>query len=190
MTLTDGGAQVLPHDPSDKQLVRRFQRGDTNAFTALVRRHQDRTLRLACVWLDDAAGAEDVVQEVFLRAWTGLHRFRFSAAPATWLFRMTRNVCNEMNRRRRRKGETAPAEAGFHCGAERERQQQQTVVAVRRLVAALPERQRDVVLLRVFEELSVGDTARVMGCRPGTVKATLHKAMRNLRAAAEGSDIG
>ncbi|NNF60846.1 MAG: sigma-70 family RNA polymerase sigma factor [Gammaproteobacteria bacterium] len=180
----------MPHDPSDKQLVRRFQRGDTNAFTALVQRHQDRTLRLAYVWLDDSAGAEDVVQEVFLRAWTGLHRFRFSAAPATWLFRMTRNVCNEMNRRRRRKGETAPGEVAYQPGAEREQQQQQTIAAVRRLVAALPERQRDAVLLRVFEELSVIETARVMGCRPGTVKATLHKALNNLRAAARDSDVG
>jgi RNA polymerase sigma factor (sigma-70 family) len=52
---------------------------------------------------------------------------------------------------------------------------------VRLLVAGLPERQRDVVLLRIFEELSVADTAKAMGCREGTIKALLHKATKRLR---------
>ena len=133
--------------------------------------------------LDRSDRADDVAQVVFLRAFTGLRRFRFGAAPATWLFRMTRNVCNEFNRVRRRHDQakidpTMPA-AGEDAVSDVVRRE--TIAEVRALVAQLPPRQRDVVLLRVFEELSVDETARTLGCRPGTVKATLHKAMRNLR---------
>ena len=57
----------------------------------------------------------------------------------------------------------------------------ETIKKVRDIVARLPERQRDVVLLRVFEELSVEATAKAMHCRPGTVKALLHKALQRMR---------
>ena len=165
---------------SDAELVRRFQRGDNDALDELVRRHQDRLYRLATVWLYNEHQAADVVQEVFLRSMRGLSAFRFRSAPFTWLYRATRNVCHEFNRRRRTEpleaepGDTAP-------GIEQQVMRQDAARGVRALLDTLPERQRDVVLLRIFEELSVRDTARVMGCREGTVKALLHKATGRLR---------
>lgn len=173
----------MAHEISDSQLVRRFQRGDSSAFEKLVRRHQDRIVRLAAVWLDQSDRAEDVAQDVFLRSFTGLRRFRFGAEPATWLFRMTRNVCNEFNRTRRRHAsvKTDPTATSVQSNVDSEVLRRETIAEIRALVALLPPRQRDVVLLRVFEELSVDDTARTLRCRPGTVKATLHKAMANLR---------
>ena len=60
---------------------------------------------------------------------------------------------------------------------------------VRAAIEHLPARQREVVLLRVFEELSVADTARAMGCRPGTVKALLHKAMASMRQVMANREI-
>lgn len=88
-------------EQSDTELVRRFQRGDQAAFHALVQRFQDPVYRLAAVWLDDAQQADDAVQEVFLRSFRGLRGFRFRSAPFTWLYRMTKNVCFEINRKRR-----------------------------------------------------------------------------------------
>lgn len=175
----------MPAEETDNALVRRYQRGDAAAFDDFVRRHQDRVYRLAAVWLYDPQGAQDAAQEAFMRAMSGLHGFLFRASVATWLYRMTRNVCNEMNRRQQRIAnpprelEAGHDEGNFHVG------QVETLRAVRNAVRRLPERQRDVVLLRVFEELSVKDTARVMGCRPGTVKAHLSKAMANLARDAE-----
>lgn len=163
---------------TDIALVRRFNRGDTDAFATLLARHRDRVFRLACVWLRDVQKAEDAAQEAFLRALTTLGGFRFRASVATYLYRMTKNVCSEMNRKEHQTA--TPERAADAASAEAEAVRDERVRAVRAALATLPERQRDVVLLRVFEDLSVKDTARVMGLRPGTVKAHLHKAIANL----------
>ncbi len=167
-------------EKSDVELVREFKAGTAGAFDAIVGRFQDRVYRLACVWLYDAQNADDATQEVFLRAHKGLRRFGFRAAPFTWLYRTTRYVCNEFNRRRQT--EPLHEEPEDHRNSpDRHVAEYDTAARVRALVADLPERQRDVVLLRIFEELSVADTAKAMGCREGTVKALLHKATKRLR---------
>ena len=171
---------MTAEEESDVELVRRFQRGDTDAFDVLVRRHQDRLYRMAAVWLHNDQQAADVVQEVFLRSIRGLGAFRFRAAPFTWLYRTTRNVCHEFNRRRRTEPlETEPDDPS--PGVEQQVTQLDAARNVRSLLSGLPQRQREVVLLRIFEDLSVRDTARAMGCREGTVKALLHKATTRLR---------
>jgi RNA polymerase sigma-70 factor (ECF subfamily) len=172
-------------EPSDVELVQRFRSGDPEAFDALVRRHQHRLYRLASVWLRDPRQAEDAVQEIFLRSWRGLGRFRFRAAPFTWLYRTARLVCGEYNRRRTAESlEAEPADPAE--GPERRADDEEAARRVRELVAVLPTRQREVVMLRIFEELSVAETARAMGCRQGTVKALLHKAIARLRS--EGAE--
>lgn len=169
---------------SDAELVRRFKGGDRDAFTGLVRRHQDRIFRLALVLLDDKQNATDAAQEVFLRAFKGLARFRFQAEPFTWLFRTTKNVCREYNRARSFETlEREPIDATPNPAAGLD--QAQSARVIKALVMDLPERQRDAVMLRVFEELSTNDTARAMGCRPGTVKALLHKAIQRLKRSDE-----
>ena len=174
---------------SDAELVARFKGGDRAAFTELVYRHQDRIYRLALVLLHDRQGAADAAQEVFLRAYTGLVRFRFHAEPFTWLFRTTKNVCREHNRKRRFQPlESEPEAESATAGREWDEAHCQRVI--RTQVGSLPERQRDVVMLRFFEELSTQDTARAMGCRPGTVKALLHKAVQRLRANTELATLG
>ena len=167
-------------DTSDVELVRQFKKGNVQAFDAIVRRYQDRIYRLASVWLYDQQFAADVAQEVFIRGFKGLRAFRFRSAPFTWLYRTTKNVCHEFNRRRR----TDPLDeepTSSSPGPEQQSSEQQNARKVRQLVEGLPERQREVVLLRIFEDLSVRETARSMGCREGTVKALLHKAMNKLK---------
>ncbi len=167
-------------DISDVELVKRFKSGDKSAFDAIVTRFQDRVYRLACVWLYDEQQAVDVAQEVFLRSFKGLAGFRFRSAPFTWLYRMTRNVCSEFNRRRRGEAlDSEPRDAGRT--PEQQIADLQAARRVRQLVSVLPARQREVVLLRIFEDLSVRETATAMGCREGTVKALLHKATRRLQ---------
>ncbi len=172
-------------EPSDVELVQRFRSGDPEAFETLVRRHQHRLYRLASVWLRDPRQAEDAVQEIFLRAWRGLAGFRFRAAPFTWLYRTARHVCGEYNRGRRAESlEAEPADPAD--GPERRADDDEAARRVRQLVAVLAPRQREVVMLRIFEELTVAETARAMGCRQGTVKALLHKAIARLRS--EGAE--
>jgi len=167
-------------DISDVELVRKFKSGNAHAFDAIVRRFQDRIFRLACVWLYDSQHAADAAQEVFMRGHKGLQGFRFRSAPFTWLYRTTRNVCNEFNRRRQ--SESLVDEPGDTSSVpEQQVADYDSARQVRRFVADLPTRQREVVLLRIFEDLSVKETAHAMACREGTVKALLFKATRNLK---------
>lgn len=164
----------------DAELVRRFKAGDKRAFDAIVQRFQDRIYRLACVWLYDPQYASDVTQEVFLRGFNGLRKFHFRSAPFTWLYRTTKNVCHEFNRKRVAEPlEEEPPDTTTL--PEREAVRDEAAARIRQLVERLPDRQREVVLLRIFEDLSVAETARTMGCREGTVKALLHKATQRLK---------
>ena len=167
-------------ESSDDELVRLFKSGNPHAYDAIVRRFQDRVFRLACVWLYDDQSAADVAQEVFVRGYKGLRSFRFRSAPFTWLYRTTRNVCNEFNRvRKTEQLDDEPHDPD--SVPERDVADYESARRVRRLVEKLPERQREVVLLRIFEDMSVKETAQSMGCREGTVKALLHKATAKLK---------
>ena len=173
-------------DRSDAELVRAYKSGDYAAFDAIVLRFQDRIFRLCSVWLRDPQHAPDASQEVFVRALRGLRRFRFRAEPFTWLYRTARLVCNEFNRRRQFDGlDEEPASQTPTPDEELARLQSAT--RVRELVATLPGRQQEVVMLRLFEDLPVRETARAMGCREGTVKALLYKARQALQRLEEGA---
>lgn len=167
-------------DSSDVELVRLFKSGEAGAYDAIVRRFQDRVFRLASVWLYDEQSAADAAQEVFVRGFKGLRSFRFRSAPFTWLYRTTKNVCHEFNRvRKTEQLDDEPHDPG--SVPERDVAEYESARRVRGFVADLPERQREVVLLRIFEDMSVKETAQSMGCREGTVKALLHKATAKLR---------
>ena len=173
---------------SDVELVKQFKSGKSGAYDAIVRRFQDRIFRLACVWLYDDQSAADVTQEVFVRGFKGLRAFRFRSAPFTWLYRTTRNVCNEFNRVRR----TEPLDdepQDPESAPERDVSEFESARRVRRLVEKLPERQREVVVLRIFEDMTVKETAHSMGCREGTVKALLHKATAKLKVSMQIAGI-
>ncbi len=164
---------------SDEELIRQLQSGNSEAFSVFVKRHQDRIYRMAWLWLKSPQEADDVLQEVLLRSYTGFARFQFRSSPATWILRVTRNVCHEFNRRWQRNVQSSLEEKG--PGAQEHWSREQSRQRVRALVGCLPPRQREVVSLRVFEEMSTRDTAAVMGCRPGTVKALLNRALNQLK---------
>jgi RNA polymerase sigma-70 factor (ECF subfamily) len=145
-------------------------------FETLYRRHRDYVFRLAVALLGSRALAEDATQEVFLRMARGRRRWRPRARFRTWLYKVTLNTCRELSRRSRREAPPSPAveptvdPASCWLGTD-----------LRRAWGRLPARQREVLVLRYFEELSTAETAAVMGCRQGTVKAHLHRALTALR---------
>ena len=173
-------------EPSDAELVRAFQNGDQVAFTHFATRHQDRVYRMAVVWLFDSSLAADVLQETLLRSYSGLGRFRFRASPGTWLLRVCRNICYEENRRGAR---VRSLPEDYDAPGEEVVDSSDGLATVMARVTELPPRQREVVMLRIFEDLSVAETARVMGCRPGTVKAHLNKALNALRKLVKASGV-
>ena len=174
---------------SDRHLIKQFQRGDLKAFDMFILRYQDRLMRLAASSLFVSANTEDAVQEVFLRSYKGLSGFRFGAEPFTWLYRTLKNVCMEMNRKSSghapNKSEPTGSMTEYSDALDEELGTQldneRNICKVRVTVACLPDQQREVLVLRLFEGFSIKQTAKILGCRPGTVKAHLNKAMTNLR---------
>ena len=173
-------------DQNDAELIRAFNKGDTLAFEEFMRRHQGQIFRLASLNLYQSDAAADVTQEVFLRAYKGLRKFRFGAQPLTWLYRVTKNVCKEFNRKVSSTEKLSKAieiniDNVSNQQAEKEIHHRENTAIIKELLADLPQRQKDVVMFRIFEELSVRQTADILGCKEGTVKATLNKAIQKIR---------
>jgi RNA polymerase sigma-70 factor (ECF subfamily) len=169
----------------DEASLNSFQAGNIKGFEDIVSRHQDRVFRLALVFTNDYEDARDASQEVFLRAFRGLHSWRFESRLSTWLFRLTLNVCREIRRRRMR--ETEKRKRWLQLVAPVVTKKTKPTIAetdgpLRLLVEKLPERQKEVVVLRVFQDLSVAETAAVLNIPEGTVKSNFFKALENLRS--------
>ena len=165
-------------------LIARAQRGDRTAQAALFEQLQDVWFRFCVSMLGDAESAREAVQETALRFLQRLTGFRGDSELQTWALGIALNVCRELVRKsvrpldataleaRRRPARAAPD--ALAADAEQHRR-------VRRLVAQLPPRQREALVLRYFEQLNIEETARVMDCAQGTVKATIAQALRRLR---------
>ncbi len=148
------------------------------AFERLVRDHASRVHALARR-LGPRGEAEDLVQETFVRAWRGLHRFRREAELGTWLYRILLNLCRDRFRRLAQREKVPPTPAGSVDPALRAARRD-LLDRVLLAVDDLPPRQREALWLRVRAELSYADIASVMGVRKGSVKSHLVAARRAL----------
>lgn len=147
----------------------------------LFTRHKDYVYRLAWGFLGSRSLAEDVTQEVFLRLAKGRSRWWPRAKFRTWLYQVTLNTAREFRRRRQRDAQPLTDEA-----LERQTAPDPPTLAradLSRALDLLPQRQREVVVLRFYEGLSTKETARIMRCREGTIKSHLHRALATLRQA-------
>lgn len=175
----------------DGELVERARRGDVDAYTELVTRHRDLAVRVAYVIAGD--DAEDAAQEAFVKAYQGLGRFRAGAPFRPWLLRI---VANEARNRRRGAGRRAALAlrssgrlpAGAAPSAEEAALDRHRRGVVLRAVLSLDERDRLVVAYRYLAGLSEAETAAALGCRPGTVKSRLSRALARLRDILAGEE--
>jgi RNA polymerase sigma-70 factor (ECF subfamily) len=174
---------------SEAALIARAQEGDAVAYGSLVRAHQDIAFRVACLAGGSAADAEDAAQEGFVKAWRALPRFRAGAPFRPWLLAI---VANEARNRRRAAGRRAglvlrAAAEAEHAPATGGASPETLVLAAARRQAllaalgALDERDRSVLTCRFLLDLSEEETAAALGCRRGTVKSRLSRALHRLR---------
>jgi len=177
----------------DDDLMRLARAGRQDAFERLVRRHQALVLGLATRWLSDPAEGRDVAQDVFLALWAERDRYRPNGRFRSYLVSMTCNRCRVAARQRRShgrkvsglaaQGPAAPADPGAPLErlveAERARE-------VRRLLGALPEKTREVVILRFTHELPLADIAELTGLPLNTVKSHVHRGLERLHALLTG----
>jgi RNA polymerase sigma-70 factor (ECF subfamily) len=137
--------------------------------------------RLASRVLGNAADADEVAQDTFLRVWEHAPRWKPKAKFSTWLFRMAHNLCIDRLRARRPTEEAALDVMGDDGASAREVERHATATSVRAAVAALPARQRIALSLCHFEEMTNIEAAEVMGVSVEALESLLSRARRTLR---------
>jgi RNA polymerase sigma-70 factor, ECF subfamily len=173
----------------DEVLIARVCKGDPVALGDLSRRHRSRVLSLAYRMLGDWHLAEDVAQETFIRLHHAACSYRPEAKFTTWLYRIVYNLTVDQQRRRASAPVSLDAMESQPPGASQAlpAEQQELAVLVQKAVARLPERQRRVVLLHRYEELSHTEIARVTGWSQSAVESLLVRAYANLREQLKGA---
>jgi len=179
---------------SEHELIRRARAGDQDAFAQLIENHADRVYGALRRFGLDPSDADEVAQEVFLRAWRGLGRFQQRAQFSTWLYRI---AFNEAQRRLSRRGApgTGPAPAGDdavialpespHLGPEARTLDHEFEQTLDQALKQLPPEWRAAVVLRDVEGLSTQEAAEIVGVRQAAFKSRLHRGRMQLRALLE-----
>ncbi len=166
------------------ELVRQAQRGDKGAFEQLYREHVGRIYALCLRLSADSVRAEELTQDVFVRAWKSLARFRGEAALSSWLHRIAVNVFLQSQRSEtRRRARTVSGQGAQIAEAGSGTSPQDVGVDLERAIRALPTGARSVFILHDIEGYGHEEIARMTGTAIGTSKAQLHRARRLLREA-------
>jgi RNA polymerase sigma-70 factor (ECF subfamily) len=171
-------------DDSDEALMARVARGDERAFQLLSRRHLPAMLGLARRVLGNAAEAEDVAQEAFMRVWTHAPRWQPLAQFRTWLTRIVINLCLDRKRRApwvelERAGEIVDQSPGVGDKAEGDERERMLAAAIEKL----PARQRSAIALTYGDGMSNAQVAEILDTSVSAVETLLVRAKQNLRRA-------
>ena len=175
---------------SEEQLIRRAQQGDNDAFEELLLLHQKKVYNLCLRMSANPDDALDLSQEAFLRAWRSLGQYQFEASFSTWLFRLTSNICIDFLRRQ----ETSLTESyddsdegaelavpDAQPGPEQQAMTNETKIELARAMEQLSPEHREILQLRVIEDLQYEQIADILGVRVGTVKSRLARARLSFR---------
>ncbi len=171
-----------------RQLVELAREGREDAYAELVRAYQSKVFSMAYGFTGNRESAADLTQEIFLKAYLALPRFRFDSTFGTWLYRVAVNHIKDFLRKRSKVklvsleavGELAAAGDAV-ATMEKERENERRRQLVRRELATLPDKYRIVLTLRDVEGLPYEEIARVLGLSPGTLDSRLHRARKRLR---------
>lgn len=170
-------AQMQP----DAALMERLRADDAGAFGELTGRHLAAVAGFAFRMVGNAAEADDIAQETFLRLWRHRQDWQPRAQLRTWLLRIARNLCIDRFRRREVVTDEFPDLADERRSASAEVQRQQVERIVARALAALPERQRAAIGLVYYEGLSNIEAAEVLELSVDAVESLLARGRRTLR---------
>ncbi|UCD05960.1 MAG: sigma-70 family RNA polymerase sigma factor [candidate division WOR-3 bacterium] len=158
-------------------MVRRFKRGEEEAFDRIFEKYKVPVYSLCYRYTRNEADARDISQEVFIRIYRNLNKFRGQSKLSTWVYRITVNACISFTRGKRPTSplqEQQVAEATF-------RERTQMKVAIDRAIHRLPGRQRMAFILRHYGGYTFGEIGEIMGISTGAAKANHHHAVRKLR---------
>jgi RNA polymerase sigma-70 factor (ECF subfamily) len=186
--MTGGSAE-----PADEMLMVRYRRGDRAAFAEIVRRYQTPLFTFSLRYLRDRDRARDVTQETFLRVVRRAEEFKHESRFSTWVFAITRNLCiDELRKGRHRSHASLEASVGeappllerlsnSDVGPERRAQSGELQDGISRAIAALPDDQREVFLLRQLGGVPFADIAKITETPENTVKSRMRYALERLQ---------
>jgi RNA polymerase sigma factor (sigma-70 family) len=173
------------NDSNDLELVELFQKGDEASFNELVRRHQEKVYWIARRFVNDHDQADDIVQDVFVKAYGALKQFRGESSVYTWLYRITVNVALNALRKQRIRDFIRIDE--FFEAADDENEQPDTIFEkdeqqklVEEAIAKLPEKQKAVFILRYHEDLSYEEISHILKTSIGGLKANYFHAAQKI----------
>jgi RNA polymerase sigma-70 factor (ECF subfamily) len=182
---SDDAPRSTEYRSADEQtLVEASLAGHRDAFDVIVERHRRNVYRLCYRFVGNHEDASDLAQDVFVRAYRGLTGFKREASLATWLYRISVNVC--LNRVSSRRPPIEPLDVREHLDSRAERPDAAVIRAersaeVRAAIARLPRKQRATLILRVYHELPHEQIAGILGSSVGAVKANFFHALANLK---------
>ena len=173
-------------EATDQELVTRAKSGETQAFEEIVRRYRNDVYGLSYHFLRNREEAWDVSQEVFIKAFRSLGRFRGDAGIKTWLLRIAANHCKDHFKKRRLPTvsmDAMPTQDFFPASSDPARELANTElgVATQHALDSISPKHRVAFVLREFEGLSYKEMAEVMSCSEGTVMSRLHHARKKLQ---------
>ena len=175
-------------ESTDKELVKRVQKGDKGAFDLLVLKYEHKIVNLVMRYVRDPEQALDITQEAFIKAYRALPRFRGDSAFYTWLYRIAVNTAkNYLAAQRRRPMDIEldmqdPDQYGLHAklketdtpeGVILSRELQETL---ERAIESLPDDLRTAIILRELDGMSYEEIAQTMDCPVGTVRSRIFRA--------------
>lgn len=172
-------------DTSDRELCERARRaeGGREAFAALVDRYQPAVSRSVARSLRNPGEAEEVVQETFLRAWQQIARFRPETNFPAWVLTIARFLCMARRKEAQRHPPPAPLEEGREpAAAAATGTPKDMLERLRESYSSLPPHQREVVALRLFDDLSYREIAQITGESEVTLRSRLHDALVRLKS--------
>jgi RNA polymerase sigma-70 factor (ECF subfamily) len=168
------------------QLVKKVQGGDEVAFSSLYDEFADRIYKFVRLKVSDAEQAEDLLQEIFVKAWQGckkldLNDLNFSA----WLYRVASNTVNDHYRKVYRRPQTVELDPAYNLAGtddtEKLTEDSFESEAMRKVVGDLPDNYKQIIELRYFQDFTVEETAQVLDKSSVTVRVLQHRAIKKLK---------
>ena len=167
---------------ADIALVERYLTGDMGAFDELMIRYERQIYRVCYRFVDNRDDAMDLAQEVFIKAFEHLPTFRRESSLKTWLYRIAMNHCiNHVKKHAREFVEVSETTGSINPSVHSDLENREQRDQFRRLVKKLPPKQRAILEMRIHEQFSYEEIARMSGRSISTIKASVFFALEKLR---------
>ncbi|MBW1916368.1 MAG: RNA polymerase sigma factor [Deltaproteobacteria bacterium] len=182
-------SNLAPED--DFILIQSFLEGDRIAFERLILGHKDRVYNLCFRFIGDNQDADDLAQEVFIKVFKSLKKFRFQSSFLTWLYRITINTCKNRIKSRDFKYRKMNVSDNIEMIESKESptislEKKEKTRLIQDAINLLPIKQREIIILKDIDGLSYDEVSKITGCKLGTLKSRLSRARLELKKKLRG----